>query len=197
MSTLRILLPAVAALTALAGCQRSYDQDRPEIQANYQFRHRGDCNSWVTSPKTGYLYCASPALLPDVPKASIPSAAGPAFVSLKEGPTDTEALRAHGEKVYTNVCAACHQGNGTGLAGTFPPLAGAGSFYGDGANHAKIIVHGLTGPITVAGQSFNGSMPPQGGALSDYDIAAVATFERTSWGNADGPVLPETVASVR
>ena len=182
MSPLRILLPAVVAVVALAGCQRSYDQDRPEIQVNYQFRHRGDCNSWVTSPKTGYRYCASPAILPDVPKATIPSASGSAFVSVKEGPTDTEALRAHGEKVYGSICVGCHQSAGTGLAGTFPPLAGAGGFYGDGSNHARIIVHGLTGPINVAGQAFNGSMPPQGGTLSDYDIAAVATFERTSWG---------------
>lgn len=194
MSSLRLsLLALVPAL--LAGCARSWESDSTEVQAHYKYRHSGDCNSWVKSPVTGYPYCASPAIKPDVPPISAP--AGAAFASVKEGPTDEAALRAHGEKVYTATCAACHQADGKGMAGTFPPLAGAGGFYGDGVNHARIIVHGLSGPIEVAGVAFNGSMPPQGGTLSDYDIAAVATFERTSWGNADGAVTPEMVASVR
>ena len=68
---------------------------------------------------------------------------------------------------------------------------------GDAANHARIIVHGLSGPIEVQGVAYNGSMPPQGGQLSDYDIAAVATYERHAWGNNDGIVTPDVVASVR
>ena len=46
------------------------------------------------------------------------------------------------------------------------------------------------------GVAYNGAMPPQG-ALSDYDIAAVATYERHSWGNNDGIVLPDDVKAVR
>jgi mono/diheme cytochrome c family protein len=194
MSTSR--LPLLALLPVLLlGCQRSWDQDSAELQAHYKYRHRGDCNAWADSPVTGHKYCASPPIGPDVPPMVM--SAGPAFASVKDGPTDTEALRAHGEKVYTAVCAGCHGADGKGLGDTFPPLAGAGGYYGDGTNHARIIVHGLQGPIEVLGKAYNGAMPPQGGSLSDYDIAAVATYERTSWGNADGPVLPEVVASVR
>lgn len=194
MSTTK--LPLLALLPAiLLGCQRPYDEDSADIQAHYAYRHRGDCNAWATSPTTGFKYCASPAIKPDVPPITV--AAAPAFASVKDGPTDLESLKAHGEKVYTSVCAGCHQADGKGMAGTFPPLAGAGGFYGDASNHARIIVHGLQGPIEVLGVAYNGAMPPQGGQLSDYDVAAVATYERHAWGNNDGIVTPDVVAAVR
>jgi mono/diheme cytochrome c family protein len=82
------------------------------------------------------------------------------------------------------------------VAGAFPPLAGSGGYYGSPENHARIIVHGLQGSIVVQGVTYNGAMPAQG-QLSDYDIAAVATYERSSWGNNDGIVMPEDVARVR
>jgi mono/diheme cytochrome c family protein len=102
-----------------------------------------------------------------------------------------------GKEVYTRVCAACHQASGDGLAGVFPPLAGAGGYYGDAQNMAKIIVHGLNGEIVVKGQTYNGVMPAQGVLLSDEEIAAVATFVRTNFGNDDGPVTVADVAAVR
>jgi mono/diheme cytochrome c family protein len=83
------------------------------------------------------------------------------------------------------------------MAGQFPPLAGSGDYYGDAQNHAKIIVHGLQGLIVVQGQEYNGVMAEHGSKLTDYDIAAVATYERNSWGNADGIVVPADVAAVR
>ncbi|MFZ5478463.1 MAG: c-type cytochrome [Myxococcota bacterium] len=194
----RIALPfALIAAVAATGCTRPRAADNPEVQTHYQYRHKGKCNAWAKSAKTGYRYCASPPFQADVATVTVGAAAAPAFQSVADGPTDVDSLRAHGEKVYGATCASCHQGNGQGLAGTFPPLAGAGSFYGDPQNHAKIVVHGLSGPIEVAGQSYSGTMPPQGGALSDYDVAAVLTYERTSWGNADGAVLPADVAAVR
>ena len=91
---------------------------------------------------------------------------------------------------------ACHQADGKGLPGSFPPLAGAGEYYGDPQNHARIIVHGLQGEIEVLGVKYNGAMPAQGN-LSDYDIAAVATYVRNAWGNDDGIVTPEDVQAVR
>lgn len=182
--------------TLVAGClgQRDFDRDVPQVSARYELKYRGECNSWLKSSLTGYRYCASPAFLV-LPQTQAVTA--PTFTSMTTGPTDQEALRAHGEKVYGAVCATCHQADGKGLAGSFPPLAGSGSFYGTPENHAKIIVHGLLGPIVVNGTPFDGVMPPQGGSLSDYDIAAVATYERSSWGNTDGPILPDQVASVR
>ena len=53
-----------------------------------------------------------------------------------DGPVTKEAMMARGEKVYGKICAACHQGNGQGVEGQYPPLAGAGEYYGDAKNHA-------------------------------------------------------------
>ena len=78
-----------------------------------------------------------------------------------------------------------------------PPLAGSGEFYGSPQNMAKIVVHGLSGPIEVQGVAYDSVMPPQGAQLSDYDIAAVTTYVRTSFGNDDGMVTPDDVKAVR
>ena len=86
------------------------------------------------------------------------ASAAPSF-SKSEGATDLESLKAHGAEVYANVCQACHQADGKGLPGAFPPLAGSSGFYGTPEKHAGIIVHGLSGAITVQGTAWNGAMP--------------------------------------
>ncbi len=105
-------------------------------------------------------------------------------------------LMAKGEQVYTANCASCHQANGEGMAGTFPPIAGAEQANGPAEDHIKIVLNGLSGPIKVKGQEYNGAMPPFS-QLSDEDIAAVITYERGSWGNTGGAVTPEQVKALR
>lgn len=193
-------ITAVAmALGLAAGCLTSLPtaKDPTAVAHRYAFRHDGTCSSWLVSHRTGYQYCASPKV--DLPlQGDVVEPSGTAEeVDESTLPTDKDSLVAAGETVYGNVCAACHQAEGQGLAPTFPPLAGSGEFYGDAQNMARIIVHGLNGPITVQGVDYNGAMPPQGAALSDYKIAAVATYVRNSWGNDDGVVLPSDVAAVR
>lgn len=179
-----------APLLAIVGCARPYDKDLLDVAARYPHRVDQDCHSWLYSHKTGYRYCASPAFVATVPAKAV----APEVVD--ETKIDHASLMARGEKVYNQTCAACHQANGLGTPGSFPPLAGAGGFYGDGSNHASIVLKGLSGPITVLGQPFNGVMPSQA-VLSDYDIASALTYERNSWGNADGDVLPEVVKALR
>lgn len=189
------LLAAVLVLPLLGGCpQRSFDYDVPEIQSRYAHKYYGDgCTSWLRSQETGYLYCASPAVEVDVPVHL-----GPALGEPEEEPTETDlaSLIAYGKGKYESNCAACHANDGQGVGGAFPPLAGAGEYYGEPQNHARIIVHGLNGEIEVLGQTWNGVMAPWG-QLSNYTIAAIATYERNSWGNDDGIVLPEDVEAVR
>lgn len=100
-----------------------------------------------------------------------------------------------GARVYNN-CAACHQRNGEGVAGNYPPLAGSEWVSGSEARLAALVLHGLEGSITVRGQSYNQVMPAWG-HLSDDQIAAVLTYIRGSWGNSAGAVAPELVAEVR
>ena len=104
---------------------------------------------------------------------------------------------ADGKQVYATTCAACHQATGLGVEGTYPPLAGSEWVNGDEAKLVRIVLNGLTGPVEVAGETYAGAMPPWGGVLKDEDIAAVATYLRSSWGNKAAPVTEATVASIR
>jgi mono/diheme cytochrome c family protein len=94
----------------------------------------------------------------------------------------------------------CHQANGEGVPGTYPPLNG--SEYATAANvevPIRILMHGIQGPITVRGQQFSGLMPPYGVGIemSNEEIASVLTYVRSSWGNKAGPVTPDDVAKVK
>lgn len=99
-----------------------------------------------------------------------------------------------GKRVYTQVCFACHQGEGQGLPGVFPPLAKADYLMADKSRAITSLIKGLSGPITVNGQQYNGVMPPS--MLSDEQIANVLTYVRNSWGNQGDVVTVDEVKKV-
>lgn len=102
-----------------------------------------------------------------------------------------------GSKLFSVTCAACHQLTGEGLEDKYPPLVSSDWVVGSDARLVRIILHGLMGPVDVAGQSFDGAMPAWGGVLKDPEIAAVATYVRGAWGNKAAPITAATVAAVR
>lgn len=114
--------------------------------------------------------------------------------------SEADELFARGRKVYTTYCVACHQANGRGMAGQFPPLADSDWVNGVGPNRMiRIVLNGLQGPISVSGQQFNNVMLAWRAQLSDEDVAAVLTFVRTNkdWGNSAAPVPAAKVAEIR
>jgi len=113
------------------------------------------------------------------------------------GPLDAAGLVDLGKSTYARVCAACHQAAGQGMSGVFPPLAKS-DYLADATGDKLIghVLHGLQGPITVNGTSYNGAMPPMS-FLSDAEIAGVLTYIGGEWGNQRKPVEPEDVAAVR
>jgi mono/diheme cytochrome c family protein len=102
-----------------------------------------------------------------------------------------------GKKVFDTTCIACHQANGLGVPGQYPPLVGSEWALGSEERAIRIVLHGLNGPITVKGVDFNNVMAPLGSALKDDQIANVLSYVRASWGNAAPEVTPEAVAKVR
>jgi mono/diheme cytochrome c family protein len=112
-------------------------------------------------------------------------------------------LMAEGEKVYMKgghggiACNTCHNADGKGIKGAFPPLVGQKEHMGDCAQTAGNVINGLTGEMVVDGVTYNGVMIPQGELLNDYEIAAVATYVRNSWGNDYGDCTPDDVAKAR
>ena len=103
---------------------------------------------------------------------------------------------AAGEQIYASLCAACHQANGQGLPGVFPPLAGSEWVKAAPEVSIKILLLGLNGSVTVNGQPYNGQMPGFK-QLSDAEIAAVLTHVRTSWNNGGAAVTADAVKEVR
>jgi mono/diheme cytochrome c family protein len=117
-------------------------------------------------------------------------------------PVDPVAL---GKATYGAVCQACHQVNGQGLPGTFPPLAESEWVVGSEERVIRIALYGLQGPIKVKGTDFPGTVPMpatgrvtgSGFNLADDRIAAVLTYIRQEWGNKAGPISAEKVTEIR
>lgn len=102
-----------------------------------------------------------------------------------------------GGKLYTANCLACHQATGAGLPGVFPPLAGSEWVNGEPAVLVQILLHGVTGELTVDGTSYNGQMPAFGDKFSDAELAALATHIRSEFGNTAEAVSAATVSEQR
>ena len=102
-----------------------------------------------------------------------------------------------GKRVFKGTCMACHQENGMGVPGVFPPLAGSEWIAGSEERIIRIVLHGMNGPVTVAGKEYNSAMASLGGVLKDDQIANVITYVRSEWGNNSPGVSPETVAKIR
>ena len=94
---------------------------------------------------------------------------------------------ADGKQLFTAHCAACHQASGKGLPGVFPPLDGSEWVTGDPRILANILLHGVTGEMTVGGNVFKGAMPAFQ-KLGDAELAAVASYVRSGWTNRTQPI---------
>jgi mono/diheme cytochrome c family protein len=61
---------------------------------------------------------------------------------------------------------------------------------------ARIVMHGLSGPVTVSGRTWNLEMPPLP-HLTDEDIANVLTYMRREWDHTGTPVSAKDIAKIR
>jgi mono/diheme cytochrome c family protein len=97
---------------------------------------------------------------------------------------------------YATVCQACHQADGKGMPGAFPPLAGSSWMTGDPETPVRIVLLGLSGEIEVNGAKYNAVMPPPAG-MTDETIAEAVSHARTSFGNSASKVDAAFVKQVR
>ena len=104
---------------------------------------------------------------------------------------------AHGQEMFTANCAACHQASGEGVPGAFPPLRGNAAVNdADPTLHIHTVLFGAHG-LTIGGVSYASQMPPFGPQLTDQDVADLADYERSAWGNHGAPVSAAEVARIR
>jgi cytochrome c oxidase subunit 2 len=101
-----------------------------------------------------------------------------------------------GKKAYQTTCAVCHKPGGEGMPPTFPALKGSKVATGPVKTHLHNVLFGVKG---TAMQAFKDQ-------LSNIEIAAIVTYERNAWGNADkqkygnlagGLVQPSDVKAAR
>ena len=100
-----------------------------------------------------------------------------------------------GKRVFAQNCVACHQAEGQGMAGVFPPLAKSDFLMADKGRAIAGIIRGQTGEMTVNGQKYNSAMPAL--VLNDEQIANVLTYVLNSWGNSGDMVTVDEVKKVR
>lgn len=109
---------------------------------------------------------------------------------------DQQARFEKGKVIYAGLCAACHQGHGFGLDGLAPPLVDSEWVLGKPDVAARIVLHGLAGPVKVSGRTWNLAMPPLP-HLTDEDVSSVLTYLRREWEHNASPVEPKDVAKLR
>jgi cytochrome c oxidase cbb3-type subunit 2 len=98
-----------------------------------------------------------------------------------------------GKSLYGVNCQSCHQPNGEGLPGAFPPLKG--STIVDGENlelYVDIIMNGYDA------RPEYGVMPAIGSTMhfDEHKVAAIINYERSAWGNKGKQVTPEEVKKI-
>ena len=138
-----------------------------------------------------YLQSLKQVKLPD-------GSIAPEFLYKKEekkesGSTQTKEL--NGTTLYTANCQSCHQQNGEGLKGAFPPLKGSKIVLDDNPEiMIDIIMNGYNGR---AAEGF-GAMPPVGtmNKLSAEEITAIMNHEKTSWGNDAKKISSDEVSKI-
>lgn len=106
-----------------------------------------------------------------------------------------------GRQHYLTTCAGCHGSDGNGLKRFAPPLNGSDWVTGDEKRLALIVLHGLEGPIEVAGKTYDSPdilpVMPSLATMDDAAISAVLMYIRNAWSNDGGPINRRTVSMTR
>jgi cbb3-type cytochrome c oxidase subunit III len=120
------------------------------------------------------------------------------LVAVHMGERSVANAASDGKSIFNTNCATCHQENGMGSPGVFPPLAGNKDVTAkDPTKIIGSVLHGLNTPLTVNGKQYSGGMPAWKGTLSNADIAAVLTYVRSAWGNSAPAVTEKMVTAVK
>ncbi len=114
---------------------------------------------------------------------------------------DEQKLFASGRQQYLSVCAGCHGNNGEGIKRMAPPLTGSEWVLGDERRLALLVLHGIEGPLEVAGKRYETPeilpVMPSHSTMDDDNITSILIYIRNEWGNEAGGVNRRTVGRLR
>jgi mono/diheme cytochrome c family protein len=140
---------------------------------------------------------AALALLAAVAGCAKNSNASSAAASASAAAMKNPASASDGATVYLTDCSSCHQTNGQGVSGAFPPLAGNPVVTGNPVAVIAIVKNGLEGRVMVNNAAYSGIMPSWKGQIDDDQIAAVISYIRSAWTNRAGGVSLAQVRSIK
>jgi len=96
---------------------------------------------------------------------------------------------ADGEEIYQDFCLQCHLDTGKGVSGVSPPLVESDYLMNNIDLSIRGVKYGLSGPIVVNGEEYDGVMQNQG--LDNEEIADVMNYILNSWGNKSTDMITE------
>jgi mono/diheme cytochrome c family protein len=130
------------------------------------------------------------------PKSRGTPSSGASMISPK-----VRAQVAAGRQIYVSVCSGCHGREGEGMQNLAPPLLDSEWVLGDPAGLVRILLHGLEGPVDVAGTRYEppNILPemPSLAAMDNTSLAAVLTYIRSAWDHEADPVESRIVSKLR
>jgi mono/diheme cytochrome c family protein len=112
--------------------------------------------------------------------------------SLQQKPIQKTAKPDEGKSVYLTYCLSCHQKDGSGVPGMYPPLQKSDWVNGDKKRIINILINGLEGDIEVNGEMFSSVMPKQN-YLTNRQISQVLSYVRQNLGNSADSVRMKDV----
>jgi mono/diheme cytochrome c family protein len=104
--------------------------------------------------------------------------------------------RVDGKELYKKYCLQCHQGDGSGVPGMYPPLAATQIIKGPEENLISLLIYGYKEPLEIDGRMYYQNMPAFG-YLKDKEIAAILNYVRKQWANTSRKISLKDVADVR
>lgn len=134
------------------------------------------------------------------PNAAVDSTASAVDGKTQPAATNTSTANpeklAQGKQIYEQYCLACHQTDGRGVSGMYPPVAASDWVQGDKTRLINVLLNGLQGEIKVNGETYNQVMPAHN-FLKDEEIAAVLTYVRQNFGNTGDEINTKEVTALR
>lgn len=100
------------------------------------------------------------------------------------------------EKLYRQHCGTCHQFDGSGVPGMYPPLKDNPTVTGNREELITMVLAGISGPIEEKNEIYSGEMPPQD-YLTDEEISKILSFVKTEFNNNHDVVMVFEVKAVR
>lgn len=139
------------------------------------------------------------------PQGGPPRGSAKALSAVAAPPPPPSAPIDGGELFHSGgSCATCHQENGMGIPGVFPPLVDSEWVSGSEDRLIRIVLHGLQGNVRVAGKDYGVVPMPAFGEVkgtlfnwNDEKVAAVLSYVRKAWGQGAPPIDAKKVSAIR